>query len=204
MASSILGTIGGFIISTISSLGYGGIILLMAIQSANIPIPSEIIMPFAGFLAASGQMNLWWITTAGVLGSVMGSLFSYWLGLFGGRPLVEKYGKYLLISKHDLDRSDDWFQKYGEAAVFFGRFLPIIRTFISFPAGVARMNLTKFTIYSFLGSIPWTLGLAYIGQKMGQNWENIRVYFHNFDYLILGLIIFGIIWWVWRHLKNRN
>ena len=176
----------------------------MAIQSANIPIPSEVIMPFSGFLVSNGEMNLWAVTFAGAFGSLLGSILSYWLGMVGGRPLIEKYGKYILISRHDLDLADSWFAKRGEWAVFFGRILPIVRTFISFPAGIARMNFTRFVIYSFLGSIPWTLALTYIGLKMGENWENIKGYFQKFDYLILGLIIIGLVWWIWRHLKNRR
>lgn len=176
----------------------------MAIQSANIPIPSEVIMPFAGFLVSEGIMNLWWLVLAGVVGSLIGSIFSYWLGMAGGRPLVEKYGKYLLISHHDLDISDRWFAKRGEIAVFVGRFLPIVRTFISFPAGIAKMDFKKFLLYSFLGSIPWTLALAYLGQKLGQNWETLRNYFAGLDWLILILIVLGIIWWIWRHLRNSR
>jgi len=204
MASTILGSIGAVIITTISALGYWGIILLMAIQSANIPLPSEVIMPFSGFLVGKGEMNLWWVTFAGAFGSLLGSILSYWLGMVGGRPLIEKYGKYILISRHDLDLADSWFAKRGEWAVFFGRILPVVRTFISFPAGIARMNFTRFVIYSFLGSIPWTLALTYIGLKMGENWENIKAYFQKFDYLILGLIIIGLVWWISRHLKNRK
>lgn len=204
MASKILGTIGAFIIATISALGYGGIIILMAIESANIPLPSEIIMPFSGFLVAQGQFNLWLVGFSGAVGCVIGSVLSYWLGMKGGRPLIEKYGKYILISHHDLDLADSWFQKRGEMTVFIGRLLPIIRTFISFPAGIAKMHFWRFVIYSFLGSFPWCLLLAFIGQKMGENWENLRSYFHDFDYLILGLIIIALIWWIWRHLKNRK
>ena len=204
MASKILGTIGAFIIATISALGYGGIIILMAIESANIPLPSEIIMPFSGFLVAQGQFNLWLVGLSDAIGCVIGSILSYWLGMRGGRPLIEKYGKYILISHHDLDLADSWFKKRGEMTVFIGRLLPIIRTFISFPAGIAKMHFWRFVIYSFLGSLPWCLLLAFIGQKMGENWENLRTYFHDFDYLVLGLIVLGIIWWVWRHLKNRK
>lgn len=204
MASQILGTIGGWIISTIAVLGYGGVFLLMAIQSANIPIPSEVIMPFSGFLVSQGQMNLWWVTLAGAFGSLLGSIFSYWLGLIGGRPLIEKYGKYILVSHHDLDLADSWFTKRGEWTVFFGRILPIVRTFISFPAGIAQMNFGRFLIYSFLGSIPWTLALAYLGLKLGQNWDAIKIYTHKFDYLILGLIIAFIVWWVWRHIRINS
>ena len=204
MASKILATIAAFIIATISALGYGGITILMAIESANIPLPSEIIMPFSGFLVAQGRFNLWSVGLSGAIGCVIGSILSYWLGMIGGRPLIEKYGKYILISHHDLDLADSWFQKRGELTVFIGRLLPIIRTFISFPAGIAKMRFWRFVIYSFLGSFPWCLVLAYVGQKMGENWENLRSYFHDFDYLILGLIVLGIIWWIWRHLKNRQ
>src|SRR3990167_3752792 len=137
MATKILASIAGFIIATISALGYGGIILLMAIESANIPLPSEIIMPFAGFLVAGGELNLWLVALAGAVGCVAGSFFSYFLGSWGGRPLIEKYGRWILVSHHDLDLADRWFKKYGEITVFVGRLLPIVRTFISFPAGIA-------------------------------------------------------------------
>jgi len=196
--------VAGWIIYVISSLGYGGIVLLMAIESANIPLPSEIIMPFSGFLIAQGQFNLWWVGLAGAVGCLVGSVLSYFLGAWGGRPLIEKYGKYILISHHDLDLADRWFNKYGEITVFFARLLPVIRTFISFPAGISRMNFWKFSLYSFLGSLPWSLALAYIGQRMGENWETLRKYFHGADWIILGLIFIGIVWWVWRHLKQKS
>lgn len=204
MATTILSAISNWIINLIASTNYWGVGFLMAIQSANIPIPSEVIMPFSGFLVATGQLNLWLVTLAAVVGSLIGSIFSYYIGLIGGRPLIEKYGKYILISHHDLDKSDLWFKKYGEWTVFVGRFLPIIRTFISFPAGIAKMNFKKFVIYSFFGSIPWTLGLAYLGEKLGQNWDKIKNYTHGLDWVILVLIVLGIVWYVWRHIKNRN
>ncbi|HLB95872.1 MAG TPA: DedA family protein [Patescibacteria group bacterium] len=204
MATAILSAIANWIMSVISSLGYWGVVLLMAIESANIPLPSEIIMPFSGFLVAKGVFNLYLTALAGAVGCAIGSVFSYWLGAWGGRPLVEKYGKYILISHHDLDLADRWFSRYGEATVFFSRLLPIVRTFISFPAGIARMNFLRFVVYSFLGSLPWTLLLAWIGQKLGDNWEDIRGYFHGLDWVILGLIVIGIVWWIWRHLKNSK
>ncbi|KKQ72441.1 MAG: hypothetical protein US94_C0043G0006 [Berkelbacteria bacterium GW2011_GWB1_38_5] len=204
MASTILSTIASWIMGVISATGYGGVILLMAIESANIPLPSEIIMPFSGFLVAQGELNLWLVGLAGAIGCVVGSIVSYWLGAYGGRPLIEKYGKYILISHHDLDLADRWFKKHGEATVFVGRLLPVIRTFISFPAGIAKMNFPKFIIYSFLGSFPWTLALAYLGQKLGENWESLRGYFHGVDWVILGLIIIGIIWWVRRHIRQNS
>ncbi len=202
MATTILSVIANWIMGVISATGYGGIILLMAIESANIPLPSEIIMPFSGFLVAEGTLNLWWTGLAGAIGCVVGSVVSYYIGATGGRKLIEKYGKYILISNHDLDLADRLFKRHGEIIVFVGRLLPVIRTFISFPAGISRMNFNRFVIYSFLGSLPWTLALAFLGQKMGENWEDLRKYFHGLDWIILGLIIIGIIWWVARHLKH--
>src|SRR4051812_32578647 len=139
------------IVATISTLGYGGIVLLMAIESACVPLPSEIIMPFSGYLVYTGRFNLWLVSIAGAFGCVVGSLVAYWIGMYGGRPLIEKYGKFLLISHHDLDLADRWFGRFGEVIVFGSRLLPVIRTFIAFPAGVARMNLKKFVMYTFLG-----------------------------------------------------
>jgi membrane protein DedA with SNARE-associated domain len=202
MATSILITIASWIIGIITVLNYGGVALLMAIESMNIPLPSEVIMPFAGYLVARGEMNLWLVALAGAVGCVLGSALSYWIGAAGGRPLIEKYGKYILISHHDLDTADIWFQKYGEWAVLVGRLLPVVRTFISFPAGIAKMNFRRFILFSFIGSLPWCLFLAYIGEKLGQNWGSLKTYFHGFDTAILALIILGIVWYVWRHIKN--
>ena len=204
MASNILLFVANWIMGVISSLGYTGIILLMAIESANIPLPSEIIMPFAGFLVSEGQMNLWLAGLAGAIGCALGSALSYWVGYVGGRPLIEKYGKYILISRHDLDLADKWFAKYGQITVFVGRLLPVVRTFISFPAGISKMNFWRFIIYSFVGSLPWCILLAYVGEKMGENWDSLRKYFHGFDWAILSLIVIGIIWYVWRHIKNSQ
>ena len=204
MAGYILSTIASWIISVISAMGYGGIVLLMAISAANIPVPSEVIMPFSGFLVFQGTFNLYLAALMGALGCVIGSSVSYWLGFYGGRPLVEKYGKYILLSHHDLDLADSWFKKHGEATIFVGRFIPIITTFISFPAGISKMNYNKFIIFTFLGSFLWSLSLLIIGLKLGENWGNIRQYFRGFDWVILGLIIVLIIWWILRHLKLRN
>jgi len=199
-----LALISGFIILVISKLGYGGIVFLMAIESANIPLPSEIIMPFSGFLVWQGHFNLFWVGFFGALGCLVGSVLSYWLGYYGGRPLIEKYGKYILISHHDLDLADRWFKKYGEATVFFSRLLPIIRTYISFPAGISKMDFQRFSFYTFFGSLPWCLLLAYFGLKLGENWEGLRKYFHGLDWVVGGLIILGIIWWIWRHIKIKD
>ena len=198
---SILSVISSWIIGVISFLGYGGVILLMAIESANIPLPSEVIMPFSGFLVAQGQLNLWLVALAGAVGCLVGSVFSYFLGAYGGRPLIFRWGKYILISHHDLELADRWFDKYGEITVFFARLLPIVRTFISFAAGIAKMNFWRFCLYTFLGSLSWCLLLAYIGQKLGENWEEIKGYFHGLDWMIVGLIVLLIAWWIWRHVK---
>src|ERR1700675_3224663 len=152
MIARIIELLSVFIVATISRLGYAGIVLLMAIESACIPLPSEIIMPFSGYLVYTGRFNLWAVGVAGAFGCVLGSLVAYWVGMYGGRPLIEKYGKYVLISHHDLDLADRWFARFGEIIVFGSRLLPVIRTFIAFPAGVARMNLKRFIVYTFLGS----------------------------------------------------
>jgi membrane protein DedA with SNARE-associated domain len=205
MIARILEFLSGIIVATISLLGYGGIVLLMAIESACIPLPSEIIMPFSGYLVSTGQMNLWLVGIAGAFGCVVGSLVAYWVGLRGGRPLIEKYGKYVLVSPHDLDLADRWFANYGEIIVFVSRLLPAIRTFIAFPAGVARMNLKRFIIYTFAGSLPWCLGLAYIGQKLGEQWnkdERLKTWFHRFDFVIAIVGVLLAAWWIWRHVKH--
>src|SRR6266487_3433069 len=200
MVGRIIEILSGFIVATISTLGYSGIVLLMAIESACIPLPSEIIMPFSGYLVSTGQMNLWGVGLAGAVGCVLGSLVAYWVGMYGGRPLIEKYGRYVLISRHDLNLADRWFANHGEVIVFASRLLPVIRTFIAFPAGVARMNLPRFVVYTFAGSLPWCLGLAYVGQKLGEQWDRddtLKTWFHRFDFLIGIAALLFVVWWVW-------
>ena len=207
MVAKIIGILSSFIVATISALGYSGVVLLMAIESACIPLPSEIIMPFSGYLVSRGEMNLWGVAIAGAVGCVLGSLVAYWVGMYGGRPFIEKYGRYILLSRHDLDIADRWFAKHGEIIVFVSRLLPAIRTFIAFPAGVARMNLPRFVIYTFAGSLPWCLGLAYVGQKLGEQWDKddtLKTWFHRFDFLIGIAGALFIIWWVWRHIKHSR
>jgi len=202
MLDWVINYLSSFIINSISSLGYFGVGLMMGIESACIPLPSEIIMPFSGFLVAKGTFTLLGIILAGSIGSVAGSILAYWVGKFGGRVFIEKYGKYILISHHDLNIADRFFQKYGNWAVFFSRMMPIVRTFISLPAGIARMNFTKFVIYTFVGSIPWCLALGYLGKKLGDHWEVLGAYFHQFDFVIVVIIIAMVIWYVWRHVRN--
>lgn len=207
MIAKIIAVLSSFIIATISALGYWGIVLLMAIESACIPLPSEIIMPFSGYLVSRGEMNLWWVAIAGAFGCVVGSIVAYYVGMYGGRPFIEKYGRYVLVSRHDLDLADRWFAKYGEAIVFISRLLPAVRTFIAFPAGVARMNMTRFIIYTFAGSLPWCLGLAYVGQKLGEQWdkdERLKTWFHRFDFVIGIVGVIFVAWWIWRHVKHSR
>ena len=205
MIARLIEIISAFIVATISLLGYGGVVLLMAIESACIPLPSEIIMPFSGYLVSRGEMNLWLVGIAGAVGCVLGSMIAYWVGMYGGRPFIEKYGRFVLISHHDLDLADRWFAKYGEVIVFVSRMLPAIRTFIAFPAGVARMNIPRFILYTFAGSLPWCIGLAYVGQKLGGQWDKdprLKTLFHRFDFVIGIVIVLAAAWWIWRHLRH--
>ncbi len=176
--------------------------MAMAIESACIPLPSEIIMPFSGYLVYTGQLSLVIVGVVGALGNLAGSLLAYGLGAWGGRPLIEKYGKYVLLSHHDLDLADRWFEKYGKSTVFFTRLMPVVRTFISFPAGISGMRLSTFSIFTFLGALPWSLALAYIGFKLGENWDTLGSYFHKADIFIGILIVAGLAWYIQRHLKN--
>jgi membrane protein DedA with SNARE-associated domain len=204
MVTFVVDFLAHIVVGTIDLFGYFGIFFLMVLESCGIPMPSEVIMPFSGFLVVDGKMLLWVIVLAGTFGNLAGSWLAYWIGYKGGRPLIEKYGKYILISKHDLDLADRWFSKYGEWAVFFGRLLPVVRTYISFPAGIAKMNLKTFSIYTFMGALPWTALFAWLGVKMGANWELIREKLHNFDLTILILVILAVTLYVWRHVKHSR
>jgi membrane protein DedA with SNARE-associated domain len=204
MLEKIITAISLWVIHVISTLGYGGIVLLMAIESACIPLPSEIIMPFSGYLVSQGQMDLTWVSLAGAIGCVVGSIPAYYLGMYGGRPMIERYGRYVLISHHDLDLADRAFTRYGEIIIFLGRLLPVVRTFIAFPAGVARMAMGRFIVYTFVGSLIWCWALAYVGKQLGDNWKTLGPYFHEFHWAIA--IVFGVLLaaYVWRHVKSIN
>lgn len=203
MTEKLLGVLFLFIKSLIASTGYGGIVILMAIESACIPLPSELIMPFAGYLVFSGTMKLLWVATAGAIGCNLGSLIAYEIGAYGGRPLVERYGRWVLMGKHELDWADRFFARWGYLAVFVARMLPVVRTFIALPAGIARMPRLRFHLYTFLGSWPWCFLLAWFGMKMGENWRELGKYLHKFDVVIVVVIAAGIIWFVRSHWKNR-
>jgi len=207
MISSILLALAAFIKTAISSLGYSGIVLLMAIESACIPLPSEVIMPFSGYLVYANRFSsLWLIATMGALGCNLGSVLAYEVGAYGGRPLIEKYGKYILLNRHDLELAERFFQRYGSITVFIGRLLPVIRTFIALPAGIARMPRLRFHVYTFAGSWPWCWALAYVGYKLGERWDSdprLKLWFHRLDAVIVVLLLAGIVWFVRSHLKNR-
>ena len=203
MISRIIELLSAFVIYVISTGGYAGIVLLMAIESACIPLPSEVIMPFSGYLVFTGRFDLLWVATAGAIGCNVGSVAAYEVGAYGGRRLVEKYGAWIWMSERELAWADRFFARYGNAAVFLARLLPVIRTFIALPAGIARMPRVRFHVYTFLGSWPWCYGLAYLGMKAGENWQYLGKYFHRFDAVIGAVIVAGLAWFVWTHWKHR-
>lgn len=205
MFEKILGALAAFAITVISTGGYWGIALLMAIESACIPLPSEIVMPFAGYLVSTGQFNLYLAATAGAIGCNLGSIVAYEIGKRGGRPVAEKWGRYLLIGPGELDAADRFFARYGGIAVLIGRLLPVIRTFIAFPAGVARMKLVPFHIYTFVGSWPFCLLLTWIGMTLGDKWNSdprLKAAFHQAD-LAIGLVLVALVaLYVWHRVRG--
>jgi membrane protein DedA with SNARE-associated domain len=203
MVTAILEFLGRFIIAVISQSGYWGIVLLMGAESACIPLPSEVIMPFSGYLVAAGRFKLGWVALAGAAGCNVGSMVAYYVGAVGGRPLVERYGRYVLVTRHDLGMADRFFARYGDWAVFIARLLPVVRTFIALPAGIARMNFWRFNVYTFLGSLPWCWALAYAGLKLGARWTILRQYFHRFDTALGLAILAGLVWFIRGRWRNR-
>jgi membrane protein DedA with SNARE-associated domain len=203
MTEKILTLLFAFIYTLVHTTGYAGVAILMGIESACIPLPSELIMPFAGYLVYTGTMKLFWVATAGAIGCNLGSLVAYEIGCYGGRPLVERYGRWILLTHRELDWADRFFARWGYLAVLIARMLPVIRTFIALPAGIARMPRGRFHIYTFLGSWPWCLALAYVGMKMGENWRQLGKYLHKFDAVIVVVLIAGFIYFVWSHWQNR-
>lgn len=207
MNEKLLAWLVQFITHVISMGGYAGIAALMGIESACIPLPSEIIMPFAGYVAYLGHMNLFLAATAGAIGCNLGSAVAYWIGARGGRPLVERYGRWVLMSNDDLLRMVWYFQKYGSITVLLARMLPVVRTFIAFPAGIAKMNQLRFHLYTFIGSWPWCFGLAWVGMKLGQKWDSDARFeqaFHRFHLAVEIAIVAALVWFVWSHINHRN
>jgi len=191
-----------FVLTLFTALGYGGIVVAMAIESCCIPLPSELIMPLAGFLAFQHRFNLWGVALAGAVGCVIGSLVAYGIGSVGGRPLLLRYGRYALISPRDADRADAFFARYGAPAIFVTRLLPIVRTFISLPAGIARMHLGTFVVYTFLGSLPWCLALAFAGYVLGAHWQDVGGALHRYDLLIAVALVVLLALFVYRHVQR--
>ena len=219
LVSHLITSLTDFIQNLYVTTGLIGIVLAMAIESCCIPLPSEIIMPLAGsMLALSGQagakhllgvdpssplwLNLILLALAGSVGSLLGSLVAYGIGYAGGRPLMLKYGKYVLISQHDADKADAFFQRWGSATAFFSRLLPVVRTYISLPAGITKMNPIKFSIYTFLGSLPWCLLLAYVGYQLGNHYEQLSGPLHYVDGAIVALVVVLVVLYIWRHIRN--
>ena len=187
------------------AIGWPGVVFLMGVESAAIPFPSELIMPLAGWLLIQEQGgSIWLVAMAGfygALGNLLGSWIAYCVSRVGGRPLLRQYGRYILVTQDEVDRAEVWFTKYGELAVFVSRMLPVVRTFISVPAGIARMNIWRFSIYTFIGSYPWSVGLAYGGFKLGENWEDLREVMRPFDIPIVLVVVAAIAWFVYRRIK---
>jgi membrane protein DedA with SNARE-associated domain len=196
--------ISAWIIATIAALGYGGIVLLMAIESACIPLPSEVTMPFSGYLVATGRFDLNTVALAGAIGCLAGSYLAYYVGASGGRWFLERYGRFVLIAPHELETADRFFARWGSAAVFFSRLLPVVRTFIALPAGVAHMRLLPFTIYTLLGSYIWCLGLAYAGMQLGRHWDALSPYFHRFDGALAFLMLVGALFVFYNRFRSLS
>ena len=205
MIEHVLGALAAFIIAVISGSGYLGVLLLMAIESACVPLPSEVIMPFAGYLVSTGRFNLVLAATAGALGCNLGSIVGYEIGKRGGRPLAERWGRYVLIGPGELDSADRFFARHGSAAVLIGRLLPVIRSFIAFPAGVARMRLLPFHVYTFIGSWPWCFALAWVGMVLGDKWNSdprLKAWFHRADAAIAVVLAVAVGLYLWHRVRG--
>ena len=194
--------VSALIIGLIAALGYGGVVALMGVESACIPLPSEVIMPFAGYLVSTGRFQLQAVAVAGAIGCLLGSYVAYFVGLTGGRRAFIRYGAWVLISQHELDLAERFFARWGAITVFLARLLPVIRTFIAFPAGVARMGLWRFSLYTLVGSYLWCLALAFAGMKLGQHWRALAPYLHRFDNFIIALVVLAAGVFVYLRLRS--
>ncbi|MGH7036803.1 MAG: DedA family protein [Stellaceae bacterium] len=207
MQGSVSGMLAQAIIAVLSVAGYGGLLGLMAAESACLPLPSEIILPFAGFLVSRGEMNLYLVATIGALGCNLGSAAAYAVGRHGGRPAIERWGRYVLLTRDDLKRADWFFGRFGGPAVLIARLLPVVRTYIALPAGIAAMPLGRFHLYTFLGSWPWCLLLAYIGMLLGDRWGSdprLSLVFHYFDYALAAMVVIAVGRFVWARRHRRG
>ncbi len=192
------------ITTSLGEYGYQAVFVLMVLESACIPIPSELTMVFGGFLVSRGDLDFVWVAMVGTIANLLGSWLAYWVGLVGGRPLIDRWGRFVFLREHELDRAHEWFERHGEVAVFVSRLLPVVRTFISLPAGVARMNFWKFTLYTFLGCLPWTFALTWAGVLLGDNWETFLRYGDPISWAIAGLAVALLAWWVVRRYRARR
>jgi membrane protein DedA with SNARE-associated domain len=207
MIERVITFLAGWIVAVISAGGYVGVALLMAIESACIPLPSEIIMPFAGYLVSTGKFTLIAAATAGAIGCNLGSTVAYYVAVYGGRPVIERWGPYVLIRHSDLERAERLFDRYGSIMILIGRMLPVVRTFIAFPAGLARMRMIPFQIYTFVGSWIWCFALAYVGFILGDRWNSdpaLRKVFHSLDLVIVLALIAAVGWFLWSHWPRRK
>jgi Uncharacterized membrane-associated protein len=196
---ALITSLGQFVVHIISTFGYAGVFFAMAIESACIPLPSEIILPFTGYMVFIGQFGFWQATIAATLGNLFGGLIAYFVGVWGGRPFLKRYGRYFMIKERELAWTERLFERHGEVTVFVGRVLPIVRTFISLPAGIARMNLLKMSTYTVTGAFLWCTFLIFVGQKLGENWNSLKTYFHRADVVVGGVIVFAVIYVLWKH-----
>jgi membrane protein DedA with SNARE-associated domain len=210
MIENFIALLGELVKRVISAGGYKGIVALLALNSSGIPIPSEVILPFSGYLVHQGRFSLILVVTMGVIGCNIGSAIAYWIGAKGGRPLVERYGKWVLMSQHDLDRMSGFFDRYGSITILIGRMLPIVQTYVAFPAGIARMSRLRFHIYTTVGSLIWYFCLARAGMKLGAAWDTdprMHEWFHRFHLVVVGALAAGVVWFVWSHViraRRRN
>lgn len=202
MTTSITIILVNFITGIILKIGYTGIFILMTLESAALPIPSEIIMPFSGFLVFEEKLSFWLVVLAGTMGNLAGSIILYFIGKYVGRPVIINYGKYFLIREKELILAENWFQKYGNTTVFFSRLLPVIRTYISLPAGLTRMPILKFSFYTGIGSLPWIIILTYAGIILGGQWNTLENYFRQLDLIIVIIIIILLGWYIYKKIKT--
>ncbi len=206
MHNGPLAAIAGLITGFIAATGYAGVALLMAVESACIPLPSEIIMPFAGYLVSTGRFSLILVAVAGAIGCNLGSAVAYWVGARGGRAFIMRYGRWVLMNREDLDRAERFFARFGGVAVLIARVLPVVRTFIALPAGIAHMPLLRFHIYTFIGSLGWCYLLAWIGDQLGAKWQSdprLGAILHRFDYALVAAVVLAGACFVWSRLRAR-
>jgi membrane protein DedA with SNARE-associated domain len=207
MTEKIVALVFQFVIHVINAGGYAGIAGLITLNSCGIPIPSEAIMPFSGYLAYLGRFNLYFVAIAGAVGCNIGSAIAYWIGAKGGRPLVARYGKFVLMNAHDLDQMTGFFEKYGSIAILVGRMLPMVQTYVAFPAGIGRMPRLRFHIYTTVGSLIWYFCLAWVGMKLGQSWNTdprLQEAFHRFHLAVELAVVALVLWFLWSHIKRRK